>query len=296
MSAPPLSVVIASVNGFPYLGECLDSLERHAPDAEVIVADWTDEATRTRVRKGWPAARLISFEEPTTVPELRAAGIAAARADAVAVLEDHCALSDDRWARRLLAAHAEGAGAVGGPVRNAATRRVRDWAAFLCEYSHFTEPVERGPTEALVGMNVSYSRPAIEAMGPLLAEGRWETWLHPHLVRSGFQLLCEPEAPVDHLKHFGIREFASQRYHYARSHAGMRNPELGARRIVYFFGSPLIVPLMYSRIARSVMRKARHRRELILATPLILAYTGIWAVGEAVGYALGGGRSLLKVK
>jgi hypothetical protein len=133
-------------------------------------------------------------------------------------------------------------------------------------------------------------------MDTLLAEGRWETWLHPHLVRSGFRLYSEPDAGIDHVKDFGVREFSSQRYHYARSHAGMRNPELGRRRVVYFFGSPLIVPLAYSRIARSILRKRRHRRELALATPLILFYTCVWALGEAVGYALGGGRSLLKVK
>ena len=46
MSEPELSVVVASVNGMPYLGACLEALERHCPEAEVIVADWTDEATR----------------------------------------------------------------------------------------------------------------------------------------------------------------------------------------------------------------------------------------------------------
>ncbi len=43
MNAPELSVVVASVNGFPYLGRCLDSLRQNAPDAEIVVADWTDE-------------------------------------------------------------------------------------------------------------------------------------------------------------------------------------------------------------------------------------------------------------
>ena len=32
------------------------------------------------------------------------------------------------------------------------------------------------------------------------------------------------------------------------------------------------------------------------ATPLLLAYTAVTAVGEAIGYALGGGRSLLRVR
>ena len=39
-----------------------------------------------------------------------------------------------------------------------------------------------------------------------------------------------------------------------------------------------------------------YRREFALATPLILLYTVVWAVGEAVGYVFGGGRSLLRVR
>src|SRR5262249_50969578 len=46
---PGLSVVIASVNGMPYLAKCLDALAERCPEAEVVVADWTDEATRAHV-------------------------------------------------------------------------------------------------------------------------------------------------------------------------------------------------------------------------------------------------------
>ena len=42
MSTPELSVVVASVNGLPYVADCLAALERNAPGAEVIVADSTD--------------------------------------------------------------------------------------------------------------------------------------------------------------------------------------------------------------------------------------------------------------
>ena len=54
MSEPVLSVVIASVNGMPYLGRCLDALVERCPQAEVVVADWTDEQTRNAVRERWP--------------------------------------------------------------------------------------------------------------------------------------------------------------------------------------------------------------------------------------------------
>jgi hypothetical protein len=145
-------------------------------------------------------------------------------------------------------------------------------------------------------MNVSYDRNAIDAMDDLLREGRWETWLHPRLQSCGFELYSDRDAGLDHVKDFGFREFVSQRWHYARSHAGMLNAQLGRKRIVYVLGSPALVPLLYARIARSVLRKRRHRLRFLAASPLVLVYLSVWAAGEAAGYAFGGGRSLLKVK
>jgi hypothetical protein len=295
VSEPELSVVVASVNGLPDLEACLDALGERCPEAEVIVADWTDESTRARVRERWPEVTLLSFDEPATVPELRAAGIAAARAPYVALLEDHCVVRNG-WAASVLVAHRAGRPVVGGPIRNAATRRLRDWAAFFCEYSEHMEPLLTGVAPSLPGMNVSYDRRAIEAMAGLLAEGRWETWLHPHLVREGFELYADAGMAVDHVKRFGFREFLSQRYHYSRSHAGMRNAELGRLRAVYLLGSPALVPLLYWRIAGRIFRRRANRLRFLEASPLVLLYTAVWAFGEAAGYALGGGRSLLRVR
>ena len=158
------------------------------------------------------------------------------------------------------------------------------------------EPMPAGPVQDLPGMNVSYDRQALAAIDDLLREGRWETWLHPRLQARGFELWCEPNAVVEHDKGFELGEFLSQRYHYSRSYAGMRNPELGRRAALYALGTPLLIPLLYMRMARNVFSRRRARKEFVLATPLVLAYIVVWAFGEAVGYAFGGGRSLLKVR
>lgn len=81
-------LAVASVNGMPYVAECLDSLAMHAPEAEVAVTDWTDEDTRSLIRQRWTEVNLLSFDEPNAVPELRAAGIEAASAPYVALIED----------------------------------------------------------------------------------------------------------------------------------------------------------------------------------------------------------------
>jgi hypothetical protein len=295
MTASPLSVVVASVNGFPYLGQCLDSLAARCPEAEIVVADCTDKETRERIRAEWPRVRLVGFEEPTSVPELRAAGIAAASAPHVAVIEDHCVVRNG-WSSRLVAGHRAGRSVIGGPIRNGSTERLRDWAGFLFEYSAYMEPGPEGAVGDLLGMNVSYDRRAIAAIDDLLREGKWESWLHERLRARGFELYSDAKATLDHVKDFGFREFAAQRFHYARAFAGMRNADLGRRRFLYALGTPALVPLLYLRVARNVLRRRRHRREFLLASPLILVYIVVTAVGEAVGFAFGGGRSLLRVK
>jgi glycosyltransferase involved in cell wall biosynthesis len=295
MSTPELSVVVASVNGLPYVADCLAALDRNAPGAEVIVADSTDGATRALIAERFPDVRLLTFDEQMTVPELRAAGIFAATAPYVALIEDHCNVREG-WADRLVTAHREGHAVVGGSIRNAADQRIRDWAAFLCEYASYLPHGQAGAVDDLPGMNVSYDRQAIAAIDDLLREGRWEGWLHARLLERGFELWSDPEAVLDHAKDFGLREFLSQRYHYSRSYAGMRNAELGWKRWIYAAGSPLLVPVMYKRVVRNVLRTDGYRGELARSTPLVLLYSLVWAGGEAIGGFFGGGRSLLRVR
>jgi glycosyltransferase involved in cell wall biosynthesis len=295
MSTPELAVVIASVNGLPYVDDCLASLAQHAPDAEVIVADSTDERTRSVLAKRWPDVKLLSFDTPRTVPELRAAGIFAATAPYVAVIEDHCLVTEG-WAESILRAHRGGVSVVGGPVRNVALR-IRDWAAFLFEYSAHMEPAPAGAAADLTGMNVSYDARALGAIDDLLREGKWEGWLHGRLLSRGFALYREPKAVIEHAKDFGVREFCSQRFHYARAHAAMRNPDMGRlKRAVYVVASPLIAPLLLTRIARNVLQRRARIREFVLALPLLLVYCAVTAFGEAPGYVRGDRGSLLKVR
>lgn len=293
--SPELSVVVASVNGFPYLGECLDALRASAPGAEVVVADQTDEKTRARVRTAWPEVRLLSFDEPTPVPKLRAAGIASATAPYVAVIEDHCVVPRG-WAEAIVTAHREGHQVVGGAVRNVKTERARDWAAFFCEYSGFMEPSTAGHVTELTGMNVSYDREALAAMEDLLRDGRWENELHDRLRKRGFRLWAAPGAVIEHAKDFGFREFAGQRYHYSRAFAGRRSELVGGRRWLFALGAPFLVPLALWRISRNVRARPAYRPAFGRAAPLVFVYSGIWAFGELIGYTFGGGRSILEVR
>ena len=126
MSAPELSVVVASVNGLPYLGACLEALERHAPGAEVIVADCDRRADAAARRGGaGPTVKLLSFDEPMTRPgAARRRHLRRARA---VRRRDRGPLQRDARGGRSgsLAAHRAGHSVVGGPVRNVMTDRGR---------------------------------------------------------------------------------------------------------------------------------------------------------------------------
>lgn len=295
---PELSIVIASVNGYPFLAECLLSLERQAArdQLEVIVVDRLDDGTAEQAGRDFPTVRVLRAAPDRSVPQLRSQGLRVARAAIVAITEDHV-VAPPEWAAAILDAHARypAAAAIGGPVDNYRTASALDWASFLCEYSEFLPPLAPEATAAIPGMNTSYKRRAIAACGDLFYAGVWETFLHARLLELGEELRAEPAILLHHNKSFGWGEFLSQRYYLARSFAGMRVAGGGlARRLAFTLASPALLPLLAWRIARRALRKG-FGRELRRAAPTLLVFLLSWTVGEFAGYACGEGEASARV-
>jgi hypothetical protein len=214
----------------------------------------------------------------------------------VAVIEDHVIVPDG-WARALLAAQRSGAAVVGGSVENAATDRLIDWAAFLCEYSHCIAPLSAGEAEWLTGNNVVYPRELLQRYRPVIEQGGWENLLHDAFKRDGIALVCRPEIQVHHKKHYTVGEYLSQRYLYARSYAGVRFPDASpAARAAYGAAAFALPPLLFARTVSRVLSKKRHRAELVRSLPLLAMFVLAWAAGEVVGYLAGPGQALSKVR
>ena len=292
-----LSVVVPSVNGMRDLAGCLDALaaQRGECELEVLVVDRCGAPLRDEVRRRFPWVRLLEADHGTTIPALRARAFVQATGDFVAVIEDHVIVPSG-WARRLLDAAREAEQVVGGSVENAATERVVDWAAFLCEYSHCILPLPAGRAEWLTGNNVIYPRALLGRYTELLAAGGWENQFHDALRRDGVRLECRPEIRVGHKKHYTIGEYLSQRYLYARSYAGARVAGAPvARRLAYGAAAFALPPLLFYRTVSRVVAKRRHRAELVRSLPLLALFVTSWALGEVVGYWAGPGDSLAKV-
>jgi hypothetical protein len=213
----------------------------------------------------------------------------------VAVIEDHVIVPPG-WAKQLLDAQRSYGPVVGGTVVNAATTRLVDWAAFLCEYSHCIPPLPAGNAEWLTGNNVIYPRSLLQQHRAVLGGGRWENQLHESFRRGGVTLVCRPEITVGHKKHYTVGEYLAQRFWYARSYAGARVAEARAgKRFAYGLAAFALPPVLFYRTVTRVLQKGRHRRELVQSVPLLFLFVSSWALGEVVGYWTGPGDSLSRV-
>jgi len=295
---PKISVVIASVNGLPWIDPCLAALEeqRRAFDAEVIVVDCCRNGTAEHIRRNFPEVRLLHFSERLGIPELRAIGMSHASGDIIAIIKDHCIVSDN-WLGEILREHKLGYLAVGGAIENGATSRITDWAVYFCEYSWTMLPLPHGEVDAITGANVSYKREALDLVTQSIKRDYWEYFLQEELRKAGVKFLSAPAIVAQHKKEFGYVYFLSQRFHYSRSFAAMRRTRIStARRLYYVLSTPLLPGLVMWRIGQQVFRKKRHYKEFLLALPLLLTFLVSYAVGEFVGYLFGPGRSLIKVE
>jgi len=288
---PQVSVVIASPGGDPRLGDCIASFLEQGRDIEVIVACGPD----VNVPLDGARLRVLRANRRRSIPELRADGLAAARAPIVAMTEDHCVAAPG-WLTAVLDAHRAPAAAVGGAVENRATTRTVDWAVYLCEYGRYMLPFDGGPSRDLPGSNVSYKRDALADIDALIRGGAWEPFWHDGLAARGCVLTRDPAIVVYHDKRFTFGGFMRERYHYARSFAGQRVAAASAmRRLLFAAGTPLLPALLLVRLAAAILPKRRHRGRLLQAAPLVAAFTLAWAIGEAVGYLAGPGTSATRI-
>lgn len=297
--SPPVSVVIASVNGLPYPLACLEALhsQEGGVPIEIVVADCTGPSTIAAIRERFPSTRILAFDRPTSVPALRAAGIAAARGRLVAVTEDHCVPRSD-WIRRILEVHRRtGWAAVGGGVVNGSTDRVVDWAVYFCEYGHMMNPVPAGPSDVVPGMNVAYDMAQLEPMREVFAAGMWENFLHDRLRAAGYTMGLDPSIVVAHDKYFTVPMFLSERYHLSRAFGGGRVSGSSPLVRLAWAGASLALPgLLVIRAIRNVWKRPEHRRRFVAAFPLVVLFSAAWALGEFVGYLTGPGDSLVKIR
>lgn len=305
-----LSVVVATHNAAAVIVESLQALcaqrvlepvehvERieiiePVEGVEIIVADSSTDETPALVRS-FTGVRLLHFEEPLTIPELRGRGVAVANGGVIAIL-DPFAIVAGNWTREVLKAHRESPHPVIGGAVDLHERydsSLFAWAIYINEYGLFMPPVEGGAVAIVPGCNVSYKRAALFDGDRPRFEVFWKTFVNWDLQNAGAVLWLAPNICVRLVKPVPFMGFLSSRFDHGRCFAGMRRAAWSPwRRSVYAAASVLLPPLMLWRWGRVYWAKRRQRTKLVLTLPLQLMLFGVWAVGEACGYMLGTGRS-----
>ena len=298
-AAPWLSVVVAAPAFTDDYAPCLASLVREcvpaprggqaAESAVEIIAAAAGPPPESLIGC-FPSVYFLSAPDGTTLAAIRVAALRRAGGAAVALTDPACRV-ESGWLETLQRALA-GHDVVGGGVEPAC-RRLRDWAAYWCEYGHYLPPLRRGPARDLTGNNVAYRREALATAGAFdpAASTFWKAVAHRRLRVAGVRLWAEPDLVVRHERTVAFGPFWARRFHHARCFAAGRAADEPGSRWRSALAAPLLPALFIARLYASVWPKGRYRRQLVLATPLLWLLYASWAAGEWAGALFGAGDS-----
>jgi hypothetical protein len=298
-----LSVVVTVVDGGPTLERCLASLTRqeNAPAMEVIIPYDESVAGMAPIVAKFPTFHFLPIGpietlRPRTGPagqhELfdrrRSAGLARARGDLVAIVEDRGVPRPD-WARRMVALHERlPNAAIGGGVENGRDR-VLNWAVYFCDFGRYQLPFEPGPREYITDVNIGYKRRALEQTRELWKDRYHETTVHWALIRAGETLYLSDEFAVDQMRDdLSFSRLVSERVGWGRLFAYTRAREIGlGKRMALAVMAPVLPLLLFSRLTRHQLTKKRTLGRFVMAAPAVLLLLATWSIGEMIGYLTG---------
>ena len=234
---PAVSVVVCTYTDdrWPDLAAAVESVRcQTAPPLETIVVVDHDERLLARVRAELPDVVAVPNAEARGLSGARNSGVALARGEVVAFIDDDAVAADD-WLERLAEPYADsrvlGVGGAAEPAwecgRPARFPPEFDWVVG-CTYRGM--PVERARVRNLIGANMSFRRDVLTAAGPFRSGigrigtrplGCEETELCIRAVRSRPDgvFVFEPRARVFHrvppqratYGYFGARCYAEGR-------------------------------------------------------------------------------------
>jgi hypothetical protein len=290
---PELSIVIATIQGWPTIGAALQAIRPQAEGraVEVIVVDGSG-GPEPPDGETWPGLRWLRHPRRSTY-QLRPLGYREARAPVVAATEDHCLVAPD-WVERIIDAHREHpeAAVVGGALQNGSTRRLLDRASFLVTHARFMPPLPNGPSARIPGpANLSFKRSTLERLPQHDSLGVMEGIDAQSLVADGQTLVLDDRIRVRHIHEFELPVESAMQFHDGRTVSGLRGRAMEGRdwaRVATLGVLPL------ARTARTMLfalRKGVPSGEVARLLPLILWLQYCHALGELTGYVAGPGSS-----
>lgn len=292
---PELSVVVATPDRYETIRQTIRHLRSQTvrDRIEVVIVAPSEKALDLALEEMEPFAshRVVEIGEVESLGVGNAAGVRAASAPVVALLEDH-SRPERVWAEAVLAAHRDEWAAVGPVMGNPNPRSALSWADFLLAFSTWWMPTSSREMDHLPTHNGSYKRAVLlEYDSELETMLSAEIVLQWDMVARGHRLYVDSNARLYHVNFERFRSWLPLKLHAGRVFAAVRSRRWSWRkRTVYTLGSPLI-PL---RGLRYVRRQIRLRGPAGLPRavyPLMGLGLVAGALGEALGYALGMGSA-----
>jgi len=292
-----LSVVTVTPDGLEAIGRTLAALRAQtARDRiELVVVGSREPPADASSFEGFAATRLVAVGRLECLGHAIASGVQAATGPIVAYSEEH-SYPDPGWAAALIERHRGPWAAVGWALENPNPATRTSWAHLLSDFGPAVAPVAGGERRGgLPWHHVSYKRAELAAWGDELGEMlEAEGILHERLLARGGRLYLESAVASRHLNLSRLRYDLSSHFYGGRKF-GFARARLEAwsapRRLAYAIGFPL-VPVVRLRRLLPDIRRVRPvsgiRRGLI---PLLVLGLAVEALGEAVGYLCGAGRS-----
>lgn len=297
-SAPALSVVLTIVDGGDTLRRSLLALthQEDAPSLEILIP-WDASVTGIEgLQRTFSGVRFLEMGEVELTGSIRTAagqhelydrrravGLAEARGEIVAILEDRGVPRAD-WARNVIQLHEQPYEVIGGAIE-CAPCGLLNWAFYVCDFGRYGLPFEGGAASWISDVNVSYKRSVIDETKDLWRERFHEPVVHWALIERGSRLYLSPELVVEHSRGpLSLPTLIPERFHWGRLFGGIRASHVsGARRAAYAALSPLLPFLLLARHGRAQHRRGRSGRYL-RAAPAILVMLIAWSAGEMLAY------------
>jgi GT2 family glycosyltransferase len=285
------SVLICTYNRAPMLDKCLRALIDRTcekPDQVVVVNGGSDDADNVLAsymdRPGIEVKLVKTMNK--NLAASRNIGLPHCTGSIIAMTDDDAEVFPD-WVTQMKAVHAAhpDAGAVGGPVigsdKDSLVSRIADEVTFRRYTSEQT-------VRTLPGVNVSYKREVVEAVGSqdeALFRGE-DVDYNWRVKQHGYEIIYHPDIKVLHHHRPTLRRFINQHYMYGRAYYLVRHkwPEMYSvyphrlrrtrdiLKAANFFAGTLYEPLIYARKMRGLGSK--------LATMVVLLLNGIfWRAG-----------------
>lgn len=308
-NAPRLSVIVAVVTDTAqkldtsHLVACLQALRQQVdpPSIEILVPYPASMKAIEPLHSAFPEVTFLPLTDlkfytassSTSAGgrehhnELRARGLAAARGEIVAFVEDYGVPALD-WCRKISAAYPGAYTGLGGAIENAVDRPL-NWAVYFSDFASYQNPLPAGPTHSATDANVSYLRQALEAIRPVWQTVFEEPKVNQALIDRGFSLGLSPELVVyHHRRNLSLGTAVAERFIWGRSYAAYRARWMSLpKRIMAAAITPLLPLLLTLRTSQTVTKKGRSQAALVKSLPALLLLAAAWSLGELVGLLTG---------